>query len=86
MHCPTCTTTPLVLAQRQNVEVDYCPHCRGVWLDRGELEKLFEHAAERQPKPKPKTGRVWRTNGGIGGPQSRHSQRQHTSWLSDILN
>ena len=84
MHCPTCTTTPLVLAQRQNVEVDYCPHCRGVWLDRGELEKFFEHAAERQSEPK--TGRLRRTNGGIGRPQFRHSQSQRTSWLSEILN
>lgn len=84
MHCPTCTTTPLVLAQRQNVEVDYCPHCRGVWLDRRELEKLFEHAAERQTEAK--TGRLWNTNASIASPQSRHPQRQRTSWLSDLLN
>ncbi|MDP2034522.1 MAG: zf-TFIIB domain-containing protein [Polaromonas sp.] len=84
MHCPTCTTTPLVLAQRQNVEVDYCPHCRGVWLDRGELEKLFEHAAERQAEPK--TGRFSKKNVSIASPQYRHPQRQRSSWLSDLLN
>ncbi len=84
MHCPTCTTTPLVLAQRQNVEVDYCPHCRGVWLERGELEKLFELAAERQAEPK--TGRLSKKNGGIASPQYCHPQRQRSSWLSDLLN
>jgi len=46
MYCPTCTTTPLVLAERQGVEIDYCPHCRGVWLDRGELDKLLDRAAQ----------------------------------------
>ncbi|MES2687711.1 MAG: zf-TFIIB domain-containing protein [Pseudomonadota bacterium] len=66
------------------MEVDYCPHCRGVWLDRGELEKLFEHAAERQTEPR--TGRLWKTNASIAGPQLGHPQRQRTSWLSDLLN
>ena len=39
MKCPTCTDTPLVMAERQGVEIDYCPACRGIWLDRGELER-----------------------------------------------
>lgn len=42
----------LTLSERQGIEIDYCPSCRGVWLDRGELDKLIERAtAEIQPAP-----------------------------------
>ncbi|MFP5350079.1 MAG: zf-TFIIB domain-containing protein [Gammaproteobacteria bacterium] len=44
MKCPTCKETHLAITQRQNIEIDYCPECRGVWLDRGELDKLIERA------------------------------------------
>ena len=44
MKCPTCTDTALVMTDRQGVEIDYCPQCRGVWLDRGELDKLIDRA------------------------------------------
>ena len=44
MKCPACETTTLVLAERQGVEIDYCPDCRGVWLDRGELDKIIDRA------------------------------------------
>jgi uncharacterized protein len=42
MKCPVCTNVDLLLSQRQGVEIDYCPNCRGVWLDRGELDKIIE--------------------------------------------
>ena len=45
MKCPNCSET-LVMADRSGVEIDYCPKCRGVWLDRGELDKILERAAE----------------------------------------
>jgi Zn-finger nucleic acid-binding protein len=38
MKCPSCTDTALVMSDRQGVEIDCCPQCRGVWLDRGELD------------------------------------------------
>jgi uncharacterized protein len=41
MKCPICNVD-LVMSERQNVEIDYCPQCRGVWLDRGELDKIIE--------------------------------------------
>ncbi|MBM7066426.1 zf-TFIIB domain-containing protein [Actibacterium sp. 188UL27-1] len=44
MKCPTDGTT-LVMADRNGVEIDYCPACRGVWLDRGELDKIIERSA-----------------------------------------
>ena len=45
MKCPADGTT-LVMSERQGVEIDYCPECRGVWLDRGELDKIIERAAD----------------------------------------
>ncbi|WP_049033113.1 zf-TFIIB domain-containing protein [Burkholderia seminalis] len=41
MKCPVCKTPDLLMAERQSIEIDYCPTCRGVWLDRGELDKLI---------------------------------------------
>ncbi len=43
MNCPVCKVE-LKMADRQGVEIDYCPQCRGVWLDRGELDKIIERA------------------------------------------
>lgn len=53
MQCPVCAV-PLTMSERQNVEIDYCPQCRGVWLDRGELDKIIERAA-READPAPVT-------------------------------
>lgn len=44
MNCPNCSTT-LLISDRQGIEIDYCPQCRGIWLDRGELDKLIERSA-----------------------------------------
>lgn len=44
MRCPT-DGAQLVMAERQGVEIDYCPTCRGIWLDRGELDKILDRAA-----------------------------------------
>ncbi len=44
MQCPICNVE-LKMADRQGVEIDYCPQCRGVWLDRGELDKIIERTA-----------------------------------------
>ncbi len=49
MLCPHCKI-PLSMADRKGIEIDYCTQCRGVWLDRGELDKIIElSAAERMP-------------------------------------
>jgi len=68
MKCPNCNET-LVMTDRQGVEIDYCPQCRGVWLDRGELDKIIERSAaydqgnatqtpppQQQPYPNQKYG------------------------------
>lgn len=48
MKCPVCNIE-LKMADRQGVEIDYCPQCRGVWLDRGELDKIIERSATAMP-------------------------------------
>lgn len=47
MKCPHCAVE-LQMSERKGVEIDYCPSCRGVWLDRGELDKLLERASREQ--------------------------------------
>lgn len=46
MNCPVCTNVNLTMSERQGIEIDYCPNCRGVWLDRGELDKMIERSLE----------------------------------------
>lgn len=50
MLCPVCRTD-LHMTERQGVEIDYCPKCRGVWLDRGELDKIIERASAVPAQP-----------------------------------
>ncbi len=87
MKCPNCDTT-LAMSERLGVEIDYCPQCRGVWLDRGEIDRLLE--AERAPR-----ARVGRRGPGPGAsapcvPRGRTERRGHDeqrrkrSW-SDLL-
>ncbi|HYC87968.1 MAG TPA: zf-TFIIB domain-containing protein [Thermoanaerobaculia bacterium] len=48
MNCPVCANVNLLMTDRQGIEIDYCPQCRGVWLDRGELDKLIEKSLPSQ--------------------------------------
>ena len=49
MNCPACESVTLVMSERQGIEIDYCPQCRGVWLDRGELDKIIDRSAGVSP-------------------------------------
>ena len=51
MKCPTCTTPDLLMSERLGIEIDYCPQCRGVWLDRGELDKIIERSMRDTAQP-----------------------------------
>lgn len=89
MKCPTCTDSQLVMSDRQGVEIDYCPRCRGVWLDRGELDKLIERSgavasapAARPAAPsQPQFVDSDYEHGRGRGPQGYRKK----SWLSDIF-
>jgi len=52
MLCPV-DNSVLQMTDRQGVEIDYCPQCRGVWLDRGELDKIIDRSAQAAPSPAP---------------------------------
>ena len=59
MPCPV-DGTQLVMSERQGIEIDYCPTCRGVWLDRGELDKIVERSsAEAAPAGRPFPAPPW---------------------------
>ena len=49
MKCPIDTESDLVMSDRNGIEIDYCPKCRGVWLDRGELDKIVERSTGSNP-------------------------------------
>jgi Zn-finger nucleic acid-binding protein len=51
--CPACRVD-LVMSERQKIEIDYCPNCRGVWLDRGELDKIIERSAIETGQMRPR--------------------------------
>jgi len=53
MNCPQCNVN-LLISSRQGIEIDYCPQCRGVWLDRGELDKILEREMEMVPPSAPR--------------------------------
>lgn len=79
MNCPNCNV-PLVMAERQGIEVDYCPQCRGIWLDRGELDKILERSASETQnfnRPNPENP---------GYPQKGHyKDYRKKSWLNELF-
>jgi uncharacterized protein len=86
MNCPV-DGTQLQIADRQGIEIDYCPRCRGIWLDRGELDKLIDRSAqapypdtrERARYPEERPPREYE--------EARHSERKgkRRSFLEDIF-
>jgi uncharacterized protein len=59
MKCPNCEAT-LLMTERQGVEIDYCPQCRGVWLDKGELDKIIEKSMEQENSGKQQQNKQWK--------------------------
>ena len=51
MKCPVCREAELVMSERQGIEIDYCSTCRGVWLDRGELDKIIDKSLNGNDHP-----------------------------------
>ncbi len=88
MQCPQCATITLVMTERQGVEIDYCPTCRGVWLDRGELDKLIERSASApavvQPTYQPAPRRADFSDSDYHQ-HSGYGKRKPKSWLSEIF-
>ena len=83
MQCPTCNVT-LVMADRQGVEIDYCPQCRGVWLDRGELDKIIERTSQ-EPAPAARVREPERRPEHRDDDYRRHGQYRKKSLLKDFF-
>jgi hypothetical protein len=89
MECPACHDT-LRPSYRKGVEIDFCPNCRGVWLDRGELEQLIEASASSPGGRSMHTARE-----SFGGSSASHSRaaadvhdgsvKRRDSWISRLL-
>ena len=86
MQCPTDGTT-LTMSERSGIEIDYCPSCRGVWLDRGELDKIIERSlthqapapAPAQPQQAPYQGQRHQQ------PHQQPHRKKKESWLSELF-
>ena len=75
MKCPVCANVTLVMSERQGIEIDYCPQCRGVWLDRGELDKIIERSRADAPPTHAASGLF--AQPAVPAPQP-YPQPQHT--------
>ena len=76
MHCPT-DGAVLVMSERNGIEIDYCPTCRGVWLDRGELDKIIDRSMNQQPASyAPREQQQY---------QGHHKPKRKESWLSELF-
>ena len=86
--CPTCMVD-LRIAKRQDVEIDYCPQCRGVWLNRGELDKIIERTLEvASPRRRTEGSRFSREDRDEDWDEERRSKGKHRrreSWLGELF-
>lgn len=87
MQCPVDNET-LVMTDRSGVEIDYCPKCRGVWLDRGELDKIIERSAAPAPRA-PERAEPRHRDDDRGYSDMSHGQKPYRkkkeSFLSDLF-
>jgi Zn-finger nucleic acid-binding protein len=80
VDCPVDATT-LQMTERQGIEIDYCPSCRGVWLDRGELDKLIERSQQYEAAPAPQ--RYAEPERHQPEPRFRDDERRHRDFDDD---
>lgn len=86
MHCPV-DNTVLQMTDRQGVEIDYCPQCRGVWLDRGELDKIIDRNVDSSP-PRPSDDRGYRESRDdyrSSTDQRHHKKKKKESFLGELF-
>lgn len=88
MLCPI-DRSPLTMSERQGIEIDYCPTCRGVWLDRGELDKIIERSNAAAPPPQrsePRDGRDYRDHDDRRGyGDQRGYPKRRKSFLEELF-
>ncbi len=81
MNCPICNIT-LAISEKQGIEIDYCPKCRGIWLDRGELDKIIERSGPEVQST------FYESNHSYQKPHydnDYYKHRRQKNWLSDLF-
>jgi len=87
MKCPNCLID-LTISERKNIEIDFCPKCRGVWLDRGELDKMIELSTSFEVNTPSEKSQKFSGEGDIDNDNSfnrRHHAKRKESFLGDLL-
>lgn len=84
MKCPNDQTT-LLITDRSNIEIDYCPECRGVWLDRGELDKIIERSASQPQAEAPRATSSYSEAPRYEEKQNYHKKKRKESFLGDLF-
>jgi hypothetical protein len=85
MKCPVCDSN-LQMTERSGVEIDYCPKCRGVWLDRGELDKIIERSAPVSDVDRPSVDRDRHYDSDESGTSRESSQpKRRESFWSELF-
>lgn len=84
MHCPSCIVD-LNITERQGVEIDYCPQCRGVWLDRGELDKIIERSLDGATSSRWKGDKKSRRHGRGEDELGERRGRKGKSFLQELF-
>lgn len=89
MRCPTDGET-LVMSERSGIEIDYCPTCRGVWLDRGELDKIIDRSLSQtapasSPAPSYDRGATQQPGHQPSHQQGYDKKKRKESWLSELF-
>ena len=92
MNCPVCTTVSLVMTERQGIEIDYCPQCRGVWLDRGELDKIIDRSmtgasGQRFEDERREHSRDYKSSDDYREPhrEGQYKKKKREGFLSDLF-
>lgn len=84
MPCPVCQVS-LTISERQGVEIDFCPQCRGVWLDRGEIDKIIERSAPTEIPRSERTYRPDRTIYSDSYDNRNYKKKRRKSFLEDLF-
>lgn len=82
MQCPVCKDQQLLMNTRQDIEIDYCPKCRGVWLDRGELDKIIERSQREADVAQPASSAADAMGDGWRGDHGRGRGSRHGGYAS----
>jgi Zn-finger nucleic acid-binding protein len=85
MKCPVCPAVDLLIADRQGVEIDYCPQCRGVWLDRGELDKIIDRAIPQERTQPERSYDAGSRHGGKPYREEKEYKYKKKSLLGDLF-